>query len=380
MNDEAPTLEQTEAKVSGRLVSLDALRGFDMFFIAGGLQIIQKIFVLCGVDKTHVLYLHTKHQPWEGFHAWDLVMPLFLFMVGAAMPFSFNKRLGSGDSKAKLYGHIFKRVVILVILGMVVQGKLLDLKWANIRFYSNTLQAIAAGYLIASVAMLHLKVRGQAITCGCLMLGYFLLMKYVPAPGLAAGMFEPDQNLAIYIDNLILGSHGDGSTYAWILSSITFGATTLIGVLAGHWLRTPRKEYEKFAGLFVAGIVLIAAGWIWGKWNFPLIKKLWTSSMVLYAGGWSLILLALFYLVIDVWKFQAWAFGFKVIGMNAIFVYVSWHVLGGYKFYTRVFDSVFHGFYQWTGDWTPLIKTSGAFMVSWLVLLWMYRKKTFVKI
>ena len=166
-----------------RLVSLDALRGFDMFWIIGGGWILGGL--ARGLDSMwfdEVVMPHTKHVPWEGFVAWDLIMPLFLFMVGTAMPFSFAKRLSRGQSRARLYLHIVFRVIILWILGMIAQGRLLEYDLSKLRLYSNTLQAIAAGYLIASILLLNLKVRGQAIATVALLLLYWALLALVPVP------------------------------------------------------------------------------------------------------------------------------------------------------------------------------------------------------
>ena len=189
-------------------------------------------------------------------------------------------------------------------------------------------------------------------------------------------MLTPDGNLAIYIDHLILGRFQDGTNYTWILSSITFGATVLLGALAGSWLGSRYSGGLKAAGLAAAGIVCLALGYLWGWYGFAIIKHLWTSSFVLFSGGYCLLLLAVFYLVIDVWGLKSWAFGFRVIGLNAIGVYMA----------TRLFNfgaigNIFvSGLDKWLGNWSKLVHSIAGFLVVWLILLWMYRKKTFIKI
>jgi len=360
----------------GRLVSLDALRGFDMFWIIGGGAIFNSLDKIFHHPVTGFISQQLKHVEWEGFRFEDLIMPLFLFIVGAAMPFSFNKRLARGDSKKSLYLHIIKRVVILWILGMMAQGRLLQYDFSKLRLYCNTLHSIAAGYLISSLIMLNLKVVWQIITTVVLMLLFWVLMAFVPVPGHGAGILQPDVNLAIYVEELVMGRFFSlGSGYTWVLSSITFAATVMLGVLGGHLLRSEKTKPAKFFWLFGLGIGSLLLGMLWSIW-FPIIKHIWTSSMVLFAGGWSYLLLALFYLIIDVWGFKKWAFGFVVIGMNAIAVYMSIQL-----FNFRHIGNIFvGGLSERLGDWNSLVQATAAFAVIWLILYWMYRKKTFIKI
>jgi len=360
----------------GRLVSLDALRGFDMFWIIGGGAIFNSLDKIFHHPVTGFISLQLKHVEWEGFRFEDLIMPLFLFIVGAAMPFSFNKRLARGDSKKTLYLHIIKRVLILWILGMMAQGRLLQYDFSKLRLYCNTLHSIAAGYLISSLIMLNMKLLWQIITTVFLMLLFWVLMVFVPVPGQGAGIFKPDVNLAIYVEELVMGRFFSlGSGYTWVLSSITFAATVMLGIFAGRLLRSEKTRSAKFIWLVALGIGCLLLGMLWSLW-FPIIKHLWTSSMVLLAAGWSYLLLALFYLIIDVWGFKKWAFGFVVIGMNAIAVYMSIQL-----FNFRHIGNIFvGGLSERLGDWNSLVQATAAFAVIWLILYWMYRKKSFIKI
>jgi len=377
MKMDAPVEQPVEA-TRERLMSLDALRGFDMFWIIGGYWIMGGLAK--GLDNlwfNKYILPQTDHVRWEGFVAWDLIMPLFLFVVGAAMPFSFARRLGPDDNKAQLYGHILYRVFILWILGMIAQGRLLDYDLSKLQLYSNTLQAIAAGYLIASLILLNLALQWQILATGGLLLAYWALLMLVPVPGHGAGQLTEQGNLAFYIDTLILGRFQDGTNppYTWILSSMTFGATVMSGALAGQLLRSDRTKTEKVVVLLISGVACVLLGWAWGQ-IFPIIKHIWTSSMVLYAGGWSLLLLGLFYLAIDVLEYRFLTSFFVVIGMNAIAVYMATHV-----FDFRVLGDIFvRNLAQWTGDWHDFVRAVAGMAILWFILYYMYRKRTFIKI
>ena len=361
--------------VGKRLESLDALRGFDMFWIIGGDWLFGSLRGIFDSPATRLIQRQLQHVEWEGFRFWDLIMPLFLFIVGVAMPFSFAKRLARGGSKKKLYFHIIVRFILLFILGMVAQGHLLSYDLAELDIYCNTLQAIAAGYLIGSIILLNFRLMWQiGITTGLLLL-FWILMALIPVSGYGAGRLTPEGNLAIYLDKLLLGPFQDGTNYTWILSSLTFACTVMLGVFGGLLLRSKKSQKEKVLWLLGTGVLCIGLGFIWSIW-FPIIKHLWTSSFVLFSGGICFLLLGLFYLAIDVWGFRKWAFMFKVIGMNAIFVYMI----------TRLFDfrhigNIFvGGLADRFGSWNGLVQGLAGFTVIWLILYWMYKKKTFVKI
>jgi predicted acyltransferase len=208
-----------------------------------------------------------------------------------------------------------------------------------------------------------------------LLLAYWGLLMLVPVPGHGAGALSPEVNLAMYIDKLILGRFQDGTTYTWLLSSMAFGVMVMMGAFAGQLLRFNLGKLQKVLILFGAGVACLFIGWAWG-FIFPIIKHIFSSSMVLFAGGWSLLLLGLFYLVIDVLRLRRWSVFFVVIGMNAIAAYMV----------TRVFDfrnlgDIFvRGLSQWTGNWQDFTRAAAGFVILWLILFYMYRKKTFVKI
>lgn len=362
------------ANVAVRLTSIDALRGFDMFWIVGGDAIFRSLRNISANPVTDCINVQLTHCQWQGFHFYDLIMPLFLFIVGAVMPFSIDRRIAAADSKLKLYKHILVRVIILWLLGMI-QDELLSFDLNKLRLYSNTLQAIASGYLISSVVMLHAKPRWQYVIFGWLLVGYWALMTFVPVPGVGSGQFTAQGNLAIYIDKSLMGRFQDGTAYTWILSSMTFSATVLMGVFAGRFLRQNRREYFKVFCLLAAGAASLLAGLAWSTY-FPIVKYIWSSSFVLFSGGFCLILLALFYLIIDVWGLRKWAFGFIVIGSNAIVAYM----LPTFVSFWTIANFFVGGLDKWVGGWGGFIHAFTTFGLLWLLLLFLYRKKTFVKI
>jgi predicted acyltransferase len=367
----------TVAAFDHRVVAIDALRGFDMFWIVGGQQLALAVAGLFAEPAPHWVTFQLEHAEWIGFTAWDLIMPLFLFVVGAAMPFSFARRMEDGQSKAGLYWKIVRRSLILFVLGMAVQGHLLDFDLSTLHLYCNTLQAIAAGYLVAGFLMLSVGVGRQIVFTALMLVGYWLLLTYVPVGGHGVGVLEPNANVALAVDEAILGRFRDGTPYTWILSSMTFAATVLLGVMAGHILRSRQSPALKFVWLTVLGIASLAVGWAWASWlGLPIIKHIWTSSMVLWAAGWSYLLLALFYLLIDVAGLRRWAFPFVVIGMNAITIYVASFFVP----FRGIAESLVGGMARHLGAAGPVVIALGAVLLMWLVLYHLYRQKIFLRI
>ena len=362
--------------VSGeRMLSVDALRGFDMFWIIGGRHIFRSLDQIFNNATTDFIKSELKHAEWIEFNFYDLIMPLFLFLVGISMVYSFRKRLSREPSKSNLWKHIIVRFIWLWILGMAVQGNLLTYDINEIKFYSNTLQAIAIGYLIAAVFVLYTSVFFQVLLTIGLMLVYWLCLEIIPVPGFGTGLYTPEGNSAIYIDKIILGNFRVDENWSWIISSLNFGATTMLGVFAGYLLQSQKKPISKFYYLLFSGIIMLIIGLIWDFWH-PSIRRLWTSSMVLYTGGLCLLLLALFYYIIDVLQYRKWSKMFIVIGSNAIAAYVSTHIFD-FKLIAKVFVS---GLEKYVGTWYPFILSLGGFMVLYLILKFMHKNKIFLKV
>jgi predicted acyltransferase len=360
---------------AGRVLSVDALRGFDMFWIIGGKKIFKGLDEACDTRLTNWLFSQLDHAEWYGFTFYDLIMPLFLFLVGISMVYSTRKRLGTVPSAQVLWKHIGIRIAWLWVLGMAVQGKLLTYDVNQIKLYSNTLQAIAAGYLFASIIILYLPVVRQIAVTLFLMLVTWGAFLWIPVPGFGTNTYAPDGNVAIAFDKLILGRFQDGTTYTWILSSLNFGATTMLGVFTGYLLQSRLSALQKFYGLLLSGIALVVMGLLWSIWH-PLIKHLWTGSFVLFSGGLCIILLSVFYGIIDVFEYRKWSFPLVVIGSNAIAAYVSANIFD-YRLVAKVFVG---GLEQYVGSWYPFVLAAGGFSVLYLLLLYLYRNKIFVKV
>jgi predicted acyltransferase len=383
---------------SERLVSLDALRGFDMFWIVGGDLIARAVIKTTGSETLQRILPQFYHVEWEGFRFYDLIFPLFLFMMGVAIPYSLSKRLARGDSRRQIYAHLLTRVTILVVLGMMVNGNLLSYNIHKFQITYSVLQVLALGYLVAAILYLHLGVRGQIAATVAMLLGYWALLAFVPGPGHQIGVFKPGCNVGDWLNDWILGDLQGRWRSGWILGILGYASTAMLGVFAGQILRSPKDNAGKLGWLAVLGLACLATGFVWSGWLAewypgltlagyewsqwptwcPIIKRRWTSSYVLYAGGMSYLLLALFYLVVDVWAFRRWAFPFIVIGSNSIFVYMAWML--GRSVFRRAAEIFLGGLQQYVGPWYDAIAWTGAFATLWLLLWYMYRNKTFIRV
>ena len=371
-----------------RLESLDVLRGFDLFMLVGLETAIHQLASAVDTPLFHSFMWCFTHVDWEGFSSWDLVMPLFMFMSGITIPFALS-RYKHTNNQTSVYRRILKRVILLWIFGMMCQGNLLGLDPNRIYFYSNTLQAIAMGYLIASLLYLHTRIRTQIIVAAGLLLGFWGAMEWITVQGYGGGNYTPDGNLAEWIDREVLGRFRDGASmmngevvfadwyrYTWILSSLNFGVTVLTGTFAGYILKD--KEWmpkRKLTYLLAIGAAMVAIGWIWGIWH-PVIKKLWTSSMVLVSSGYCFLLMALFYYIIDYKGWKKYTEWLKVYGMNSIVAYMLAMCVN----FSCIGHSLFHGLEQYMGAYYQVWITLSNAVIVYLILWWMYKKNIFLRV
>ncbi|MDI9445492.1 MAG: hypothetical protein QM844_15095 [Planctomycetota bacterium] len=374
---------RVSSPTADRLVSLDALRGVDMFWLTGGTAM--RLAVARGAGAPEFLELAkrwTTHAPWEGFQLHDLILPLFFFIVGAAMPLSFGKRLARGDGKGSLYRHVWTRTALLFILGLIGQGHLLAYDLDRLRILYSVLESLALGYAVAAIVYLNTRVLGQAVAVAVFLLGSWAALVWIPVPGHGAGVLTPEGNLVGYVDKLVLGPFYGGDGWGRIVSTPNCACMLLIGALACQWLRSDRGQAVKVAGLLLAGAACVGLGLAWSPW-LPIIKSIKTSSFILYATGQSIMLLAVFYLVVDVWGWRAWTFPFVVIGMNSIAVYMAvlvfdWGPGGG--LFGQIGAVFVGGLRPWLGAWWPLVHELARYTVIWLILYWMYRARSFVRV
>jgi predicted acyltransferase len=368
-----------------RLVSLDALRGFDMFWIMGGEGIVHAGALLTGWAWLNWFAGQMHHPEWDGFALYDLIFPLFLFIAGVAMPFSFEKRLARGDRKGSLYRHVIVRGLVLVLLGMIYNG-LLKFNWPETRLPS-VLGRIGLAYLFAGLIVLNTGVRGQVGWIVGVLVGYWAALKFIPVPGYGAGDLSPGHTLTDFIDRTLI----PGQLYIHVpdthppqnirdpeglLGTIPAIGTALAGAVTGQFLKNARfTGYGKTLGMVVAGLVCLGLARLW-NFNFPINKNLWSSSFVLWCAGLSLLLLSVFYLVIDVWRLRAWAFPFVAIGSNSILIYMA-PLFIDFGYATRFF---FGGALKHTGQYQELLAAMALVLVKWLFLYLLYRKRIFLRV
>ncbi len=336
MNERPPT-EPTH-----RLQSLDALRGFDMMWIVGGDVVGGALAHLHGGVVTRTIAIQLNHVDWVGVHFYDLIFPLFVFIAGVAIPFSLDRVIAEGGHAAA-WRRIVRRTLLLYALGLFCYGGFAD-GLEHVRLLG-VLQRIALCYGATSLLYLWLKPRGLAgVLCG-LLVGYWALLTFVSVPGFGSGDFREGHNLTNWIDAHYLpwrkwdGDHDPEG----LLSTLPAIGSCLLGVFAGRWLRDPaHSESRRVGGLALAGLALIALGFLWGL-QFPPIKKIWTSSFVLVAGGWSMLFLAAFYQVADVWKIRWWTTPFVYLGSNALAIYVVSNIVDFHNLAARLLGGPWAG-------------------------------------
>ena len=361
-----------------RLLSLDALRGFDMIWIVGGATLINTIernFPSEWMTKFNAQFLHV---PWEGLHFFDLIFPLFMFISGATIPLAILTKLEKGSPKRDQIIKIAKRMILLIILGTIHNGTLRD-GFENAR-YSSILAQIGIAYFFAALIVIHTKsIKSRLIWLVSILVGYAAIQFLVPVPGYGAGDMSKEGCINVYIDTMFLPGRMGQVTYdaVGLLNIFSAIAITLMGSFAGHILRLGKYTGMKKTGILaVIGTVLVIFALIISPF-YPIIKNSWTSTYNIIGGGISFLLVALFYLIIDVWGWKKWSIIFQVVGVNSIFIYMF------YKMVNISFTSKF--LLGWLAKYfsegaAAVIISSGVLILVWLVLYFLYRKKIFFKI
>lgn len=367
-----------------RLLSLDILRGFDLVMLIVFCPMLLGLHI--DADWYRAICEQFTHARWEGFHVWDMVMPLFMFCSGATIPFALTKYRNKTAPKSEFFKRLIKRVALLWLLGMVVQGNLLGFSPSNFKFFSNTLQAIAIGYMVSAVAFVYMSKRSGYVLAVALLLIYWAVMTFV-----GGSDYGELTNIAHRIDVAVLGGFRDGAgfdaetrvawfsdgyLYTWILSSLTFVVTVMSGMFAGAMLKNPnRTGSQKAARMAIIGALCVVAGWLWSS-QMPIIKPIWTSSMVLVSSGYSMLLLALFYFVIDIRGVSRGLSWLRIYGMNSIAAYV----LGETPWIKALSASLSSGLEQYTATYYHLtVEVISIGVIFWILYI-MYRNNKFLRV
>ncbi len=369
----------TQTLPTQRLYSLDVLRGIDMFWIIGAEEIFHKMAEISGSPFWNALSVQFTHPLWNGFAFYDLIFPLFLFLAGVASPYSIGKQLEKGKSKKTLLSRVIKRGLILVLLGVIYNNGLQILPLSEIRIPS-VLGRIGLAYMFANIIYLYSKQRAQIIWFASLLIGYWLLLSFTSAPGFPTGNLSIEGNFASYLDRLLIPGHlyRDIHDPEGILSTIPAISTALLGIFTGTLIKNATIENNKKVVLKIvaAGVGFIILAQIWNL-VFPINKNLWTSSFALQCGGISMILMAVFYYIIDILGYKKWGFFFKIIGMNSILIYMSsvfidWHFTG---------NAFFKWIVQLTGEpYGAILMVFAYLAVQWLFLYFLYKKSVFLRV
>jgi predicted acyltransferase len=394
-----------------RFVSVDALRGFDMFWIVGGAGVVHALDKMVGNETTTLLSTQFKHVEWEGFRFYDLIFPLFLFIVGVSMAFSLDRSLAERGRAATL-ARVLKRSLLLYALGVFYYGGL-SKAWPDVQL-AGVLQRIAACYLGAALVYAFVRSAGGLLTvAAALLFGYWALLAYVPFPDLKLdkatveaiaqqigssspsdiaasisqtihGTYDEGRNLTNYIDFLYLPGKKANLYYIneGLLSTLPAIALPLFGALAGLLLKNPLiVPARKIAWLVVSGVAAIGLATLW-SYEFPWIKRIWTSSFVLLTAGCSALLLAVFYWLVDVRRWRTWCQPFVWIGSNAITIYVVAQIVGFSALAARLVGGEVSRFLD-----AVVVRGFGNFGVSLVALFlalaltrFLYQRKIFLRV
>lgn len=361
---------------SARVVSVDALRGFDMFWIVGADHFARALGKINESPWAEEFARQLEHVGWDGFVFYDLIFPLFVFMLGMSAVFSLPKYVAE---KGKISAHIrlFRRFFLLFLLGALYDKGLSDL--AHESPFSGVLQRMAWCYLGTALVFLNFKLRGQIIIFFCILIGYWGLLTFVKSPDAEVHSFERDKNIVNWFDHkyLPMKEEGQYSDPEGLLSTIPAIATGILGLFAGLVIRNPDfSDKKRLAIFFGAGAAMVLLGYAWG-YQLPVIKRLWTSSYVLVAGGYSCLLLGLFYAVVDVFKFKFWATPFIWIGANPLMIYLCSEFIDFHDIARRVVGGPIAAPF---GDYGELLITTVGVIFVLFFARFLYHKKIFLRV
>ena len=366
----APSSASVEGSktVTKRLISLDAFRGWTMFWIVGGGAIMTGLQALGHNPVIDTIVYQLNHTPWQGLRYYDLIWPSFMLMTGMSLPFSYAKR-SLTQTHREIFLRVARRALVLFLLGSIRES--VNLKHPYLVELSSALQPIGIAYFCAFL-LVRKSWRFQAAVGASILAAYALLLAFVPVPGVPAGSYQQGKNLVAAADIAVLGrTHEEG--WGTVLSTIPTIATTILGLLIGELLRSNGPQKTKVRIMALAGVSCVVLGLAMDP-IVPVIMKLWTTSYGLASAGWACLLFLVFYVVVDVCGYRKWTFPFVVIGMNAVTVYMGRTLvpLG------RIVGIFTEGPAAVMGSFGPLFQAAALLVVEWLILYWMYKRKIFL--
>jgi predicted acyltransferase len=378
MKTQTETVNNTADSKPQRLLSIDALRGFDMLLISGGGTFLVLLENQTGLAWVDWIANQLKHPAWNGFTFYDFIFPLFLFIAGVSMAFSLNKGIEMGLSKAELYKKAFWRMLILVILGILDKNQPVTFFEPSQIRVASVLGRIGVAGFFASLLYLNFSRLHRIFWVAGILLLYYAALFLIPVPGYGAGNLTMEGNLVGWIDRNFLPGRLLQKIYDenGLITQLPALCLTVMGSLAGDVLRSDRKEGKKLQILLLAGIVGIGIGLFWGL-HFPINKHLWSSSFIMLTAGMAFLILSLFYYIIDVLKFQSWAFFFQVIGMNSLTIYLAYHFID----FEHTSHILFAGLYAPLPEqFHDALEALGALILVWSMMYFLYKKRIFIKI
>ncbi|MCV9927576.1 DUF5009 domain-containing protein [Flavobacterium sp. LS1R49] len=380
----------SETITKNRLISLDALRGFVMFWIMSGEHIMHALAKAIPIPVFIWMSSQLHHAEWNGITFYDMIFPIFLFVAGVSMPYSFENKMNlagvktpielPSKEKQKIYRSMLKRTCVLLFLGFVVNGLLRFDGFDQTRFAS-VLGRIGLAWFFAGLIYLNFDLKKQLVWFTGILAGYYLAMKFIPVPDFGAGILTKEGSLEGYIDRLFLPGRLHSTVYdpEGLFSTVPAVATALLGVFLGTFLKTYNyfSSKNKLVVMLVSAIVLIGIGIIW-DYDFPINKHLWTSSFVCFVGGFSILFFTFFYLIIDLLGFHKWAFPLLLIGSNSILIYIAAEGLVDFK---HTAEYVFGGIIKFLPFiWQPVFNALSVTIVQLILLYFLYKKKWFMKV
>ncbi|WP_035612723.1 DUF5009 domain-containing protein [Haloferula sp. BvORR071] len=361
-----------------RLRSLDALRGFDMLWIIGLAEFFKLLAEVTDVGWLDSFALQNDHVKWEGLRLHDLILPLFMFLSGMSVPYALGQRLSRGMARGSVLAGVWRRVLILVLLGIVYNHGL-QFDFAHQR-YASVLGQIGIGYGIAATIYLFTKTwKGRAAWALFILLGIAALQLLFPVPGVGAGVLTPEGVVNGWFDRGWLPGRLHGVVFdpeGW-LCTISASALTLGGVMTGDYVKGWGRPSHTAAGhLLLAGTALLFAGWLCWHFGYPPIKSAWNSTFNLLAAGISIWTFAAFYLAIEFHPNQKLSFPLEVIGMNPLTIYL----LEGIVSFPDISHFFFGGIASYCGKWEEVVLILGVLLIEWLLLYFLWKKRAFLRV